>query len=260
MKLRRIRSPFASIPLWGAVFLLAFAGPAQAAGESKGATITFGQADAILQELKAIRGLLERIQKQGLAAAPQRPARPTTAEVTIDGRPMLGEPDAPVTVVEFTDFQCPFCKRFITGTFPALKKDYIDTGKVRWVVRDLPLGFHKNARKAAQAAHCAGDQGKYWEMRETLFTNSSALEEDKLPGYAKASGLDVEAFQACLDSEEHLAHIDADIAAAGDVRVTGTPTFVVGPSTGEAVSGKVIVGAQALPVFRSIIDAALNKD
>jgi hypothetical protein len=104
--------------------------------------------DAILEELKAIRQVLEKIEKKGLAGGQQRPARPTTATVAIANKPVMGSESAPVTVVEFTDYQCPYCLRFTKTTFPYLKRDYIDTGKVRWVALNLPLPFHKDARKA----------------------------------------------------------------------------------------------------------------
>ena len=122
----------------------------QGAGDPS-AAITAEQADAIVQELKEIRKLLESIDKKGVAQAPQRPPVPPIAKVSVKDSPVLGSADAPVTVVEFTDYQCTYCLRFIKQTFPKLKEQFIDTGKVRWVVRDMPLGFHKNARKAAQA-------------------------------------------------------------------------------------------------------------
>ena len=106
--------------------------------------------------------------------------------------PFLGKADAPLTLVMFTDYQCPFCSRFETQTLPEIKKQYIDTGKLRFVVRDLPLPFHPNAPKAAEAAHCAEEQGKYWELREKLVNNGDKLDAKLLPDYAKQVGLDVE--------------------------------------------------------------------
>ncbi len=252
------RSILAAVAVATGLCLLATA-PLQAQEEAAETTITGPQADAILKELKAIRGVLEKIQKQGLAQGAKRPARPTTGTVSVKDRPALGAADAPVTVVEFTDFQCPFCKRFLTTTFPKLKESYIDTGKVRWVLRDMPLGFHKDARKAAQAAHCADDQGKYWEMRDTLFRNNRDLTEPKLHDYAKVTGLDMAEFEACLASDKHLDHIDLDSKDAAAVRITGTPTFVVGKTAEDKVSGRIVVGAQPLAVFQSAIDALIKK-
>ena len=167
----------------------------------------------------------------------------------------MGAEDAPVTVVEFADYQCPFCLRFTRDTFPALKQKYIDTGKVRWVALNLPLPFHKDARKAAQAAHCAGEQGKLWEMREVLFKNPKKLNVENLPAHAETLSLDMDAFNACLQSDRHLAEIDQDAKDANAVRLTGTPSFIIGKSSSDEITGQVIIGAQPMNVF----DAAINK-
>jgi protein-disulfide isomerase len=229
------------------------------AGEQDAPAITHGQADAILDELKVIRGLLEKIEQQGLARG-GRPARATSATLELDDTdPALGKADAPVTVIEFTDFQCPYCKRFIQTTFPQLRRDYIDSGKLRWIVRDLPMSFHPEARKAGQAAHCAGEQGKYWEMREILFGNSPKLAISSMPGYAQIIGLDVAAFNDCLASERHLADMDKDMQTADGVRITGTPTFIIGTAKGNSLSGRLVIGAQAQQVFTAEIDRLLKE-
>jgi protein-disulfide isomerase len=215
---------------------------------------------AILQELREIRRVLEKIEQQGLARPARRPETPKTASVSLDKEnTILGAADAPVTVVEFTDYQCPFCKRFVQTTFPLLKRDFIDTGKVRWIVRDLPLGFHPNANKAAQAAHCAGEQGKFWEMRDTLFRNNANLGIDQLPGYAREIGLDNDAFDACLSSDRHQAQIAQDGEEANRIRVTGTPSFVIGKTAVDTVSGQLVIGAQAPTVFTSAIQRLLEQ-
>jgi protein-disulfide isomerase len=241
------------------------AAPAAMAAEPGGGTtpqtgISRDQADAMLLELREIRKLLENIDKKGLAqAAPQR-REPRTATVTIDpDRPAMGSADAPVTVVEFTDYQCPFCRRFTQATFPLLKNEYIDSGKVRWVVRDMPLAFHANARKAGESVHCANEQGKFWEMRDTLFKNSAKLGEEDLRKYAGDVGLDVSAFDSCLASDRYLTEIDKDGAEAKRVGITGTPTFVIGKADGDKLSGTVVVGAQPLNAFKSAIDKLLPE-
>jgi len=215
---------------------------------------------AILEELKAIRQLLEKIEKQGLGGAQQRPARPTTATVAISNKPVMGSDSAPVTVVEFADYQCPYCLRFTKTTFPYLKRDYIDTGKVRWVALNLPLPFHKDARKAAQAAHCAGEQGKFWEMREQLFMNPQQLAAEQLPGHAASVGVDVKAFNACLASDRHLDEIDQDAKDASAVRLTGTPSFIIGRTASDKITGQVVIGAQPLNIFNAAIKKALGED
>jgi protein-disulfide isomerase len=216
---------------------------------------------AILEELKAIRQVLEKIEKQGLAGGQKRPVRPTTATVAIENKPVMGSETAPVTVVEFADYQCPYCLRFTKTTFPYLKRDYIDTGKVRWVALNLPLPFHKDARKAAQAAHCAGEQDKFWEMREQLFKNPKKLAAEHLPAHAASAGVaDVEAFNACLASDRHLDEIDQDAKDASAVRLTGTPSFIIGKTAGDRITGDVVIGAQPLNVFNAAIKKALGED
>ena len=218
-------------------------------------TISTDTADAILQELKEIRRVLEKIEKQGTARAPQRQRKPTTATVSTSGKHVMGSEDAPVTVVEFADYQCPFCLRFTKTTFPHLKKKYIDTGKVRWVALNLPLPFHKDARKAAQAAHCAGEQEKFWELREILFRNPQKLNTEYLPAHAGKLGLDMGAFNECLQSSRHLAEIDQDARDAKSVNLTGTPSFIIGRTATDKITGQVVVGAQPIRAF----DIAIHK-
>jgi protein-disulfide isomerase len=229
-----------------------------AAGESP-AAMTREQGDAVLQELKEIRKLLESLDKKGIAQVPQRPPVPQTAKVSIKDSETLGSAKAAVTVVEFTDYQCPYCLKFVNDTFPKLKAEFIDTDKVRWVIRDMPLGFHQNARKAAQAAHCAGEQGKFWEMRSVLFANARQLEENNLPKYAEAIGLDPAAFTSCLASDRHLAGIDQSAQDAGSVQITGTPTFVIGKAAGDWVEGNRVVGARDYKAFEEQILKALGE-
>jgi protein-disulfide isomerase len=238
----------------------AFCGTETTTADTGTPAINQDASQAILQELREIRRVLEKIEQQGLAQPAQRPTPPKTASVSIGKEnPVLGAADAPVTVVEFTDYQCPFCKRFIQSTFPVLKRDFIDTGKVRWIVHDLPLGFHPNAHKAAQAAHCAGDQGKFWEMRDTLFRNNANLGIDKLPGYAREIGLDGPAFDACLSSDRHKASIEQDAQAANRIQISGTPSFIIGKTAGDSVSGKLVIGAQPTTVFTSEIQRVLDQ-
>jgi protein-disulfide isomerase len=220
--------------------------------------LTRVQGETILKQLAEIRTALERIEKQPRAGA--RPAVPKTASATTKGRPTLGNPDASVTVVEFTDYQCPFCSRFEKSTFKQLKHNYIDTGKVRWVVLDMPLSFHKDALFASQAAHCANEQDKFWELRELLFQNQKQLKPEHIAQYAKQTGIQTEAFNQCINSNRYQEAIQGDIAEAGKQRITGTPTFVIGMSTPDVISGKRIVGAQHYNVFSSEIEALLKKE
>jgi len=218
------------------------------------------QGDAILQELRNIRTLL---QQQQVRAQPQRPAAPVVqrGKVSSKGSPALGKSDAPLTLVEFTDYQCPYCKRFYDSTFAQLKKEYIDTGKLRFVSRNLPLPFHPFAEGAALAAACAGDQDKdkYWKMRDALFSHSTELQADKVQGYAKELGLNMQRFNKCVESKKHLKKIEADMAAARAIGITGTPSFLLARGSGDEVEGEKLIGAQPFAAFDARIKALLNS-
>src|SRR5258708_5588212 len=176
--------------------------------------MTKGQADAILVELRQIRQLLEKQQAltaRGGAGPNVAPAQPEKVQMNVGSAwYSVGRADAPVTIVEFADLQCPFCKRFHTDVYAQLKKNYIDSGKVRFVSRDLPLDFHPFALRAAEAARCAGDQGKYWEVREALFASASPLDERVIQKSAEVLSLDMNNFGACLDSHKYKADIQKD--------------------------------------------------
>lgn len=211
--------------------------------------MTKEQGDAILNELRQIRQLLQRPPQLQAQPAPQAPKPDEPASVSIAGFPVLGKTDAPLTMVMFTDYQCPFCSRFESQTLPEIKKQYIDTGKLRFVVRDLPLPFHPNAPKAAEATYCAEEQGKYWELRDRLVANGDKLDAKQLPDHAKAVGLDMDKFTACLDSSRYAEKVKTSAALAGTVGISGTPSFVVGRSKGDMVEGIKLVGAQPFATF-----------
>ncbi|OGD73628.1 hypothetical protein A3K29_05930 [Candidatus Collierbacteria bacterium RIFOXYB2_FULL_46_14] len=187
-------------------------------------------------------------------------------KVSVDDDPILGDKKAKVTLIEFSDYECPFCKKYFTDTYPQIKKDYIDTGKVKMVFRDLPLGFHQNAPKEAEAAECARKQGgdtAYFKYHDQIFTkttsNGTGLALDQLPVIAKELGLNVSKFQQCLDSGEFKTEVDKDLADAAKVGASGTPTFFIGKSTSNGeIDGIKIVGAQPYSVFKAIIDELLK--
>jgi protein-disulfide isomerase len=209
----------------------------------------------ILAELRQIRLLLERQQQpQAPAAAPVA----ETAKVSTTGY-YLGSKDAPLTLVEFADYQCPFCKQFQSTVFDRLKKDYIDTGKLRVVSRDLPLDMHSNAMAAAQAARCAGEQDKFWQMHDTLIAHSDRLAAEAVGGYANELGLDMKRFQQCVASETGLSSIRKDIAEATSAGIAGTPSFVIGTTSGDSVEGIKVVGALSYESFEKILAGYLAK-
>ena len=182
---------------------------------------------------------------------------------TVDVReaPARGEASAPLALVEFSDLQCGFCARHNRETLPEIVKNYVEPGKVRYFLMDLPLDFHKYAFKAAVAARCAGDQGKQWEMHDLLFARQPALEVERLPGYAAELGLDVEVFQACLESSDHPVGVRADMKQAANLKIDATPIFVLGRYDGETGTVEVIQqiqGAKPFSVFKAAIDRQLQ--
>ena len=207
--------------------------------------ITRQQADEILNELRQIRQLLE---KQAKPAAPQEP-QPTEAKLKLEGAEMLGSKDAPLTIVEFTDYQCPFCQRFFLTTFPELKKSYIDTGKVRFYSRDMPLDFHANAMRAAQAARCAADQKQFWTLRDIMGAHPDKLDMASLVSYASDLKMDVSKFRGCVESEKYKNAVQSDVMEAMKIGATGTPSFVIGKSTPEGVDGELMIGAMPYGMF-----------
>jgi len=179
------------------------------------------------------------------------------------GAHSLGDPKAKVLLVEFSDYQCPYCGRYANDTFSKLIDTYVKTGKVRYALRNFPIQqLHPLAEKAAEAAECAGEQGRYWEMHERLFKNQQALDVKEMPGYAAVLGLDQASFEQCIDSGKFTAKVMTDVADGTKLKVSGTPMFYFGypdekdPSKLKAV--KLLSGAQPLNVFTDILDELLN--
>ena len=225
--------------------------------------MTRDQADAILNELKSIHQLLQnQPATRAAAAAPAAPAPNEHVKMSVGaGWYSLGSDDAPVTMVEFTDYQCPFCRSFETASFAQLKKEYIDTGKVRFVSRDLPLVFHPNAPGAAMAARCAGDQHKFWEMRDAMMLDTATdLGPASILKYGEKTNLDMTAFNTCLSDKKYTEAIKKDAADAGTLGISGTPSFVIGKTDKTEIAGVRIVGAVPYAVFDSTIkDLLANK-
>lgn len=218
--------------------------------------LTRDQADAILNELKSIHQLLlNPPATRAAAAAPAAPAPNEKVKMSVGtGWYSMGRDDAPVTMVEFTDYQCPFCRRFETESFAQLKKAYIDTGKLRFVSRDLPLEFHPNAPGAAVAARCAGEQNKFWEMRDAMMLDTATdLGPDALVKYGQKTNLDMTAYSACLKEKKFTSAIQKDTADAGALGISGTPSFVIGKTDKTEIAGVRIVGAVPFAVFDSAI-------
>jgi|SoiMethySBSTD1v2_1073268.scaffolds.fasta_scaffold10786_12 protein-disulfide isomerase len=218
-------------------------------------TITREQADTLIKEIRELRQAIDRLR------APRAAERPPDEKVRVPlNAPMvLGRADAPVTLVEFTDLECPFCRSFHVGAFEKIKQTYIDSGKVRFVSFDFPLDIHPNARPAAVAVRCAGEQGKFWEMRHLVTVNAATLSREKYVELAKGLGLDTGKLDQCIDADRYKADIDRDMAEGLKLGVNGTPTFFVGKTAPDGIEGQRIVGAQPFPAFEAQIKALLGE-
>lgn len=239
-----------TLPMKIGLLVAAFATCSVSSGFGEG--LSKGQGDAILNELRQIRTLLERQQQP---PAQQPPPAPEPEEVTLKlgAEYSLGRGDSPVVIVEYTDYQCGYCSLFHTRTYPDIRKNFIDTGKVRFVKRDLALDFHPNALKAAQAARCAGDQKKFWEMHDILSANPNSLGPEAYAKYARDIGLDAGAFKACIESDKYVTDIRESGKGAAAIGINGTPSFVVGTAKGDTLDGIRIIGAQPYAVFEKVI-------
>jgi protein-disulfide isomerase len=172
-------------------------------------------------------------------------------DVPIDDDPILGLDSAPITIIEFSDYECPFCRRWHLEVYPQIRAKYGD--QVRFVYRDFPLyNIHPNAGPAAEAANCAGDQDRYFEFSELLYSGKKPLNRDTYESYAKDLKLDMNAFVTCVEDERYQQEVEADYAYAGELGVRSTPTFFI--------NGLAVVGAQPFDVFEQIIDMELAGD
>jgi len=216
------------------------------------------------EELKAIISEIEikttPIQKTQI---PTQPTAPQIFQVSLDDDPVKGNPNAPVTVVEYSDFQCPFCSRFFQETLPLIQENYIDTGKIKFVYKDLPLdSLHPNARAAHIAAECADEQGKFWEYHDALFEkqpqwgNLATSElQNTFTEFATDMGLQAASFESCMQSPNIADEVNKDILEAASFGATGTPTFFIGNENDGFIK---IIGAQPFVVFQSVIDSQLG--
>lgn len=248
----RIAKLAAHIPL--ALLLLSQTAPAQQTSTND----LKKQVETLTQNMKSMQQELQEIKT--LLQTRIKLTAPQNAELDLKGRPSRGEPDAKLTLIEFLDYQCPYCGRFSRETMPEIDKEYIQTGKVRYVVMNLPLEvMHKSAFRAAEAAACAGEQGKFWQMHDRLFTNQQTI--DQWDSHALAIGLDVPSFQECLKSERPVAQIRSDIAEAQKAGLTGTPGFFLAFTDEKSTTLKSVtrlVGSQPFASFKAAIDKQLG--
>jgi protein-disulfide isomerase len=220
------------------------------------------QGEAILDELRQIRLLLQKQQAQpaptGQPGVAANPANPTPLRAVVSNLPSLGQATAPLTMVLYTDYECPFCRRFEKETLPQLRQQYIDNGKLKLVIKDLPLSMHANAQKAAEANHCAAEQGRYWPYRQRLTALGEPLAVPRLAALAEEVGLDRARFEECLRVGLFAPAVAHSVNEAGRLGIDGTPTFILGREHDGYVEGQRIVGALPLATFAQKIDALLG--
>lgn len=218
--------------------------------------------DAVAMRGAARDGVIEAIAtlqagggQQQPAAESQEPAVVDPSQFTLRAANTIASPNAKVTIVEFSDFQCPFCSRFHTTVEAQLMKDYVQTGQVTFVYKHSAF-LGQESVWSAQAAECAADQGKFWDYHDLLFTrqngeNQGAFNKDKLTGFAKEMGLDMTKFEPCLTNDETLARVQADTQEGQAAGVRGTPTFFI--------NGQPLVGAQPLTAFQTVLTQQLGQ-
>jgi len=183
--------------------------------------------------------------------------------VPVGDSPVLGMSDAPVTMIEFSDFQCPFCSQYFSQTLPSIEKNYVDSGKVKLVFKNMPLeNIHPNARAAALAAECANEQGKFWDYHNKLFANQKSWANlgsinatSTFKQYASQIGLDTTNFNSCVDSGKYADKVNKDSQDGASYGATGTPTFFIG---NDKKGYTKLVGAQPYSTFQQAIDSELK--
>jgi protein-disulfide isomerase len=248
------------------LLLLSLHGPPGLAQQSDDLTQLKKEVEALREGQKALESELQDI--KNVLRARQAPRQPSPQEtlaqpvaIKIDGAPFLGARDARLALVEFTDYQCPFCARHTQQTKPQIVKEYVDTGKLKYILRDHPIAqLHPGASKAHEAAHCAGEQAKYWPMHDLLFSNIRAQGPQELAAHARSLGLDAKRFEQCLASEKYAARVQEGVDAGQAAGVRGTPTFLLGVVDGDTVKAtRMIRGALPYPAFKSAIDSLLAE-
>ncbi len=185
----------------------------------------------------------------------QQPQQLKVVEVSEDDDAFKGDANAPVTIIEFSDYECPFCARFYSQTLSMLEREYIDTGKVKFIYRDFPLSNHANAQKAAEATEAAKELGgndAFWEMHNKIFENQRAITTEDLKKYAREIGLNGAQFDNILDTSKYRNEVLEDFQDGVEAGVQGTPTFFI--------NGKMLAGAQPFEAFQQVIEQELGEN
>lgn len=211
------------------------------------------QLRVLSSDMKTLSGRVDKIE----AMIPVR-NKPRKVNVSLGDSPWLGDSKAKLGIVEFADYQCPYCRRFYVQTFARLQKTYIDVGKLALIVKDFPLDFHPKAMGATLALHCMGKQDptKFWDVQGELFTHQNRLGSDLYKELVKKYGLNQRQFDACISDADQKKRVEDSLEYAQSLGVNGTPTFFIGRIVGhQIVDATPLVGAQPYPVFTRIIDS-----
>jgi protein-disulfide isomerase len=246
------------------VLLLAFVSVTACAQSPAGMDELKSELETLKQQHKETQRQLDRLERILKPVLEQLPQPFEPQEVTVEGSPTSGSASAPITIVEFSDLQCPFCVRFYENTYPEIMQNYVETGKVRYVAREFPLtAIHKEAQRASQGALCAGKQDKYWEMRAAIFRNRAALSDENLVSYAKGVGVDITTWETCMESDTYTRKVEADLKAGAKLGIRGTPAFAIGktdpddPTKFQALD--LIEGAYPYSAFQEKFEELLNE-
>jgi protein-disulfide isomerase len=215
---------------------------------------------AIQKDVQETKAILQKITQPPPQA--RGPVYDVNVEFSTAGAPMRGSRAATVAIVEFSDYQCPFCARYAAQTWPQVNSEYVEAGRVQYFFVNFPIEqLHPLAFKAHQAAICAGEQGKYWEMHDRLFANQSLLQPQELTKHAAAVGLDMGKFQPCFETDRTAEGVRKDLARIEPLGIDGTPTFLIGsidPNETTVKGVKMISGAQPFAVFKQTIAGVIN--
>lgn len=225
--------------------------------------------EEVLKQLSEVRQELKVLQDEVRSLKSELANRPTSARpsavakarpIEISQSPFIGEESAEIAIIEFSDYQCPYCKRHFSQTLPDIEKAYVATGKVQYVMKQFPLGFHAKARGASIAALCVDKltPGSYWKAHEAIFSGETQLNSASYLSLAGSLGLSEEKYQKCLNDPEMSRVVDRDMADGQSVGVSGTPAFLIGKMVdGKVVNGQLVTGARPFSSFSRVVDGLL---
>jgi protein-disulfide isomerase len=212
----------------------------------------------MLDELKELRVLLNQVAER--KEFPTKPDGPRMFSINVHGEPFRGFANAKVAIMEYSDFECSFCGKYVRELYPRIDEAYIKTGKIKYFFRDLPAPEHVNSALAAQAARCAGDQGKFWQMHDMLFAAQPAPSETNLTSYASSLGLDMQKFSACFSGGAYADAIRQSANGARSMGLHGTPSFLTGLMSDDGNflrTTNVIVGIESFDALKESVDELL---